>query len=345
MPRSKILVLQLLAVIVTVSSIYLLAPWRAGILYLSPLPSTVQEQLDSAVAKNIDGIIVFYHKLGEAPKTLVSGWHDRSQQIKAKPDALFKIASIGKLYDASAIAKLVANGSLSLDGTLAQYLPSLALRIENADEITIRMLVEHRSGIPNYTDQPGFNWGETSVGADDNLNLVLDLPADFKPNADYGYSNTNYLLLSIIMKKVLGYDHSTFIKEAILDPLNLKNTHFSVNDIDLNDLMSGYHIDYDYDFKGLDQGFVATAEDVGVFLRALNDGSLFTEKEQEIYQSIYEYEHTGWVLGYYSIARYHKDIDTVVIQFVNTVGGNTLTFNDVMYHRIVKILSQPTEKN
>ncbi|MGB8716617.1 MAG: hypothetical protein WCD66_09690, partial [Rhodanobacteraceae bacterium] len=68
---------------------------------------------------------------------------------------------------------------------------------------------------------------------------------------------------------------------------------------------------------------VATAQDVGIFLRALNDGSLLNDDEQAIYSSIYEYGHTGWLRGYYRIARYHKDIDAVVVQFVNTAGGTT----------------------
>ncbi|XQW85765.1 hypothetical protein ACOYR1_03235 [Thalassotalea piscium] len=104
--------------------------------------------------------------------------------------------------------------------------------------------------------------------------------------------------------------------------------------------MSGYYVGYPDDFKTLDQGFVATAEDVGIFLRALNDGTLFTEQEQAIYTSIYQYEHTGWVIGYYSIARYYQDIDTVVIQFVNTVGDNTLIFSNVVYDRIVQMLKK-----
>ena len=108
--------------------------------------------------------------------------------------------------------------------------------------------------------------------------------------------------------------------------------------------MSGFYLGYDQDFKELNQGYIATAEDVGIFLRAQNDGTLFTDEEQEIYSSIYQYEHTGWVLGYYSIARYHKDIDTVVIQFVNTVGGNTLTLTDVIYNRIMQIIRKRDEK-
>ena len=95
---------------------------------------------------------------------------------------------------------------------------------------------------------------------------------------------------------------------------------------------------------------VATAEDVGIFLRALNDGSLLTDDEQAIYSSIYEYGHTGLLPGYYSIARYHKEIDTVVVQFVNTTGGTPIAslfdtgggtkvmVSNVVYNRIVQIL-------
>jgi len=85
---------------------------------------------------------------------------------------------------------------------------------------------------------------------------------------------------------------------------------------------------------------IATAEDVGIFLRALNDGSLFKEGEQEIYSSIYVYEHGGLIPGYQSLAEYHKDIDTVVIQFINTTNFNGYDWNlaEIIINRIVKII-------
>ena len=85
---------------------------------------------------------------------------------------------------------------------------------------------------------------------------------------------------------------------------------------------------------------VATAQDVGVFLRALNDGSLLNEAEQEIYSSIYKYEHSGWVPGYQSFAEYHEDIDAVVIQFYNTTDPKLYMWNlsEIINNRIVKIL-------
>lgn len=335
------LILRIVAAIVTVGSLYFFAPWKAGLSYLSPLPATVQEQVNSAVDQGIDGIIVYIQKDGEEAEFYAAGWHDRERKIPADPNALFKIASIGKLYNAAAVTKLVADGRLSLDETLAHYLPSLAGRIEYADQITLRMLVEHRSGIPNFTDHEDFNWGENSL---DVLEMVLDTPADFEPGSDYAYSNTNYLLLEKIVTKTLGYDHIDYIRDEILSPLGLEQTFFSVNEIDMGRLMSGYNVGHSEDFKTLDQGFVATAEDVGIFLRALNDGTLFTEKEQEIYTSIYEYGHTGWVLGHSSRAHYHDDIDTVVIQFVNTTGNDTVILTEVVYNRIIKILKKREDK-
>ncbi len=65
---------------------------------------------------------------------------------------------------------------------------------------------------------------------------------------------------------------------------------------------------------------------------------MFEDDEQEIYSAIYGYEHTGEWPGYLSIARYHEDIDAVVIQFVNTSGGNSWMIADIVCNRIVEVL-------
>jgi CubicO group peptidase (beta-lactamase class C family) len=172
------------------------------------------------------------------------------------------------------------------------------------------------------------------------LELAMDMPASFAPDADYGYSNTNYLLISRILDKALGYSHDRYIKEEILVPLGLTHTFSSPSEVNMDDVMSGYYVGLDDDFKTDDQGMLATIEDVGIFLRALNDGSLFQEGEQEIYSSIYEYEHTGLVVGYQSIARYHADINTVIIQFNNTTDFDGYDWNlaEISYGRVEKIV-------
>lgn len=333
---------RILRIVFILSSIGSLAfvPWILVKAWILPLPETVQEQVNEAIGHGFDGMIVYVDKAGKPPEFYTAGWHDRKNKIPTNPQALFKIGSISKLYVAVAITKLVDDKRLSIDKTLADYFPELAGRIEYADKITLRLMVQHRSGIPIFTDHPGF-WDNASESIGDPLELELDLPANFEPDADYQYCNTNYLLLSRLIEKVVGYDRQQYFKEAILTPLGLTNTFGSLNEVNLDDLMSGYYVGVEPDIKTNDYGaMIATAEDVGKFLRALNDGSVFKDEEQKIYSSIYIYEHGGLIPGYQSLAEYHKDIDTVVIQFINTTDFNGYEWNlsEIVINRIVKIL-------
>ena len=137
-----------------------------------------------------------------------------------------------------------------------------------------------------------------------------------------------------------GKSKFQFIKEEILIPLELNNTFSSLSEVNIDDLMSGYYVGIEEDIKAEYDSMIATAEDVGIFLRALNDGSLFKAGEQKIYSSIYVYEHTGLIPGYQSIAKYHEDIDAVVIQFTNTTNfdGYNWNLSEIIYNRVVKIL-------
>ncbi len=332
-------ILRILLPVATIISMFFV-PWTLLKAWLAPLPDTVEDQVREAIGHGFDGIVVYVDERGKPPAFYSAGWKDRDNKIPADPRALFKIASIAKLYDAVAITKLVHDKQLSLDKTLADYFPELAGRIEHADRITLRMMVQHRSGIPNLTDTPNF-WTDPPKSNKEALERVLDLPAAFEPGEDYQYSNTNYLLISELINKVTGNSPFEYVKQEVLIPLGLNNTYGSLREVNLDNLMSGYYVGIENDIKTADYGsMIATAEDVGKFLRALNDGSLFDEGEQEIYSSIYVYEHTGLIPGYQSIAKYHKDIDTIVIQFVNTTDfeGYTWQLSEIVYNRIVKIL-------
>ena len=333
-------IIRIALLIGTIISLYFV-PWPIVKAWITPLPKTVQEQVNKVSEYGFDGIIVYVDKKNKPPAFYVSGYKNRDSKTPAEPHSLFKIASVSKLYTAVAITKLVNNGRLSLDKTLADYFPELSDKIENADKIMIRMMVQHRSGIPNYTDTKNY-WVHPKQNDKERLELVLDLPANFEPDTDFEYSNTNYLLLSKLIEKVTGKSKFKYISEEILTPLNLKSTYGSIQDVNLDDVMSGYYVGYENDLKKDDNGVIlATAEDLGKFIRALNDGSVFKDKkEQEIYTSIYEYEHTGLIPGYQTIAKYHKDIDAVVIQFTNTVDfeGYNWNLSEIMYNRIVKIL-------
>ncbi|WP_215226850.1 serine hydrolase domain-containing protein [Echinicola shivajiensis] len=316
-------------------------PWILVSAWIKPLPKTIQEQVNKATDYGFEGIIVYVDKAGKPPEFYAAGYKNREEKTPADPHSLFKIASNSKLYTAVAITKLVSEGRLSLDKTLADYFPDLVGRIENADKITVKMMVQHRSGIPNYTDTPNY-WVSPKSNSEEQLALIYDLPASFEPNEHFQYSNTNYLLLSMLIEKVSGKGRFQYIKEKILDPLDLKNTFGSIQDVNLDDVMSGYYVGYESDLKTDHNGsMLATAEDLGKFLRALNDGSVFKNKEeQEMYSSIYVYEHTGLIPGYQSIAKYHQDINTVVIQFTNTTNfdGYNWNLSEIIYGRIIKII-------
>ncbi|WP_421871670.1 serine hydrolase domain-containing protein [Marinoscillum sp.] len=340
MTSRKTIVVRILLFVGTAISLFFV-PWLLVKAWILPLPDTVQEQADEAIGHGFDGIIVYVDQADQPPQYFASGWHDRDAKIPAKPDALFKIASISKLYDAVAVTKLVSAGRLSLDKTIAEYLPELVGKIENTDKITLRLLVQHRSGIPNFTDAPGF-WASPTETFEESLALIAGMPANFEPGEDYEYCNTNYLLINKIMDDELGYGNFQFIKEEILVPLDLKNTFGSLIDVNIDEVMSGYHVGYPHDLKGNDHGMHATAEDVGTFLRALNTGSFFTPEEQEIYSSIYEYKHAGWVPGYQSFAEYYEDIDVVVVAFYSTTDPDLYNWNlsEIINSRIVKILRE-----
>jgi len=328
--------------IIAIVCIIAFTPWGILRASISPLPDTVQIEVENAIDNGLDGIIVYVNQSKES--TFYSaGWKNRENKVPADPHALFKIASISKLYIAVAAAKLISKQSLSLDDTLADLIPELVGRIENADKITLRLMLQHRSGIPNFTDHPDYPWANPPKDNRETLELVLDKPADFEPDKKYSYSNTNYLLIGEILDRTLGYSHHLYIKKEILMPLELYNTYSLLSEVDLEEVVSGYYVGYEGDIKLNDfinpgGSMVATAQDVGIFLKALNDGSLLNNDEQAIYSSIYKYEHTGLLPGYQSIARYHKDIDAVVVQFVNTSGGNTWTKSEIVYNRIIKIL-------
>ncbi|NCQ11337.1 MAG: beta-lactamase family protein, partial [Bacteroidetes bacterium] len=117
-------VIRILLFLGTIISLYFV-PWPIVTAWIKPLPNTIQEQVDKAADYGFDGIVVCVNKKGNQSELYTSGYKNRENKIQANPNALFKIASVGKLYNAVVVAKLVTDGKLSLDKTLADYLPTL----------------------------------------------------------------------------------------------------------------------------------------------------------------------------------------------------------------------------
>ncbi|WP_414827834.1 serine hydrolase domain-containing protein [Alteromonas sp. H39] len=349
MQRNTVIILRVIAAVAVITSIIAFAPVKAFYVYLMPLSDNVQTELDRAVSAGLVGVIAIIDQPEPLPDSAyASGWHNLQASVPARKDAQFKIGSISKLYIAAAVTRLVAQDRLALENTLLTCLPELASQITHADKITLRMLVQHRSGIPSFTDDSAFPWLAPFDEHEDtqkSLALINSKPASFAPGENYEYSNTNYLLLARIIEKAVGYNYQKYIDEQFLTPLGLTQTFASVKHADTDRLMSGYLDGHTDDVKHLAfmnpaGAMVATAEDVAQFIRALNNGTLLNEEEQELYFTLYFNSHDGWLPGYLSFARYFKDSDTVIVLFTNTSGDEPWMIADFTLSRIHEIIGK-----
>lgn len=289
--------------------------------------TSVDSALEYAVANGADAIWIYVDRGTNAPVFKVAGVQDRSTLEPARLTTLFKIASISKVFIATSSIKLVDRGILRLDDTLSFWLPDIASRIANSDTITVKHLLQHRSGIPDFDSQTGFSWEDPHTDIQALLQLIFDKPADFNPGATSEYSNSNYLLLGMILDAALGYSHHEFVQAEILSPLGMADTYSSLGNVDVSMMARGYwdrvdRTEQDYVVPG--GSMISTASDTGVFFRELATGSLLSDDERDLYRQLFGgYGHSGWLPGYQSIARYDAVSDTVLVQFINTTGGRS----------------------
>ena len=123
----------------------------------------------------------------------------------------------------------------------------------------------------------------------------------------------------------------------------MNDTYLELSDIDPSLLAKGYWGNVersmqDYAIPG--GSMISTVKDISIFIRALNTGNLPSPSEKNVYASVYWFNHSGWLPGYQSAANYYSDIDAVVIQFVNTTGGNSESIASTSNEQILNVLSK-----
>ncbi len=302
--------------------------------------TSISDALDYGVNNGLDGVWVYLDDGAGTPQFAAAGKQDRSTLEPASLTGLFKIASVSKMFIAVGTVRLVDNGTVRLNDTIAFWLPALAGRIDNGDTITVRHLLQHRSGVPDFDSQPGFSWQQSHTDVDALLELVLDRPADFAPNARYEYSNTNYLLIGRILDTALGYSHHDFIQNEILSPLGMVDSYSLLADTDVSRLIRGYWGNVDrteQDYIAPGGSMISTAADVGMFVRALADGTLQNAAERQTYMNLFgRIGHSGWLPGYQSFAYHHRDTNVVLVQFVNTTGSDSEAVAQAVHDSLVE---------
>ncbi|MGN6106604.1 MAG: serine hydrolase domain-containing protein [Kofleriaceae bacterium] len=150
------------------------------------------------------------------------GLADVERQVAARPDTIYRLASLTKSFTAAIVLGLADEGKLSLDDAVTKFLPELT----SFGGITLRHLLNHTSGIADYTGLPGFR--ERIHRAAPRRELVAMFsaaPLQFAPGARFAYSNSNYYLLGLVIEKLTGKPYGEVVRARIAEPLGLRDLH------------------------------------------------------------------------------------------------------------------------
>ncbi|GIN93611.1 penicillin-binding protein 4* [Siminovitchia terrae] len=247
-----------------------------------------RELLNGTVLVAKKGEILYEGAFGDA---------DLSTNRPLTSRSVFNLASVSKPITATAILLLVQEGKLSLDDYLNKWIPDLPY-----EGITIRHLLNHTNGLPDYLDLFEVYWDKAKIADNDDLlrYLIKYKPERlFAPNERVEYSNTGYILLAIIVERITDMDFSDFLQENIFKPLKMTRTQaigVRKENIEIDDYAYGYVYDVyagEYiladDFEeskmvtyldGMlgDGGIQSTVRDLYLYERALCSGNLINDE-------------------------------------------------------------------
>lgn len=191
------------------------------------LTKSVREAVREA---SIPGAIVGVWQKGKSPYVRAFGVRDRATGQRMSPDLYMRIGSETKTFTITALLQLVAQGKVSLDDPIAKYVPGVV----NGETATLRELASMTSGIPSYTQTPAFfedlvTDPQRSFTPQELLAYVAGAPALFAPGQGFDYSNTNTVLIGLVIEQVSGQPLPSYIEQHLLKPLGMNDTSFATD--------------------------------------------------------------------------------------------------------------------
>jgi len=263
------------------------------------LKERLQKKFDSLhTAANFPGATAGFALANGTSFGIATGWSDRTAKVRMSPRDLMLQGSVGKTYVASVALQLVYQKKLALDDLIEKYLgrePWFA-KLPNAREITVRMLMNHTSGLVRYEFKEQFT-KDLSTNPDriwkpeELISYILDTPAPFAAGKGWDYSDTNYIVLGMIIEKVTGSRYYDLAKRRLLEPLKLRETVPSNTRV-IPGLIQGYAGPAN-PFGGTDEmivngkfainpqfewcggGMASTSEDLARWAKAMYEGRAF----------------------------------------------------------------------
>lgn len=318
--------------------------------YFSALESN--NKLMGTVSVSKDGQTIYSNSIG---------FSDVENGIKANENTKYRIGSISKTFTAVLVLKVVEEGKLELNQTIDLFFPT----IPNADKITIENLLNHRSGIHNFTNSIAYlAWHTQAKTEKEMVKIIADGGSDFNPGSKGDYSNSNYVVLTYILEKVFDKSFSNLLNEKIIQPIGLKHTYFGGKiDTQKNESKSYKYAqnwiaeaETDLSIPMGAGGIVSTPSDLTRFGNALFSGKLLKPESLELMKTIKEgyglglfsipfydqlgFGHTGGIDGF-SSAYFYFPKDN--ISYALTSNGSNTNFNDVSIAVLSAIYNKPYE--
>jgi D-alanyl-D-alanine carboxypeptidase len=275
--------------------------------------TALREVMTTTVAEDGPGVVLLVNSAETGEQVFARGLSNREKNEAARTINHFRIAGLTKTFTSTLIVQMISEGELAFEDTLAALLPDIAVNFPNSDQITIAQLLNMTSGLPDYRDNPDF---VTAVLAQEKrgwkpeelIAYAYDLPATSAPGETFNYSNTNYLLLQLILDNLLEEDLNEALQDRILDRIDMQDTYLEPIAKTTGGHIPGYAdvdgdgtiesmLPYD-DGRGLaDLGIISDGLNLGEYAPALYERTLPGENGRELsLQTIpmvngYEY---GW---------------------------------------------------
>ena len=216
--------------------------------------------------QNIPGISLAVVKNGKPLYIKSYGVATLEHDVRTKPQTVYQIGSIGKQFTAVAVVMLANENKLDLDDPLSKYLPEVP---PNWGQVTLRLILNHQSGIPQFTTSKRQLLDVAHDYTDlELIHLASAQPLDFEPGTDVSYSDTGYVLLGFVVNRVTGMFYGDFLQQRVFAPLGMTRTRV-ISDRDIvPDRASGYE-------KG-ESGALRNQSHVSPALNRTADGSLYS---------------------------------------------------------------------
>ena len=278
------------------------APTRSSTATSSSAPI---KPIDEALAQRLDVAVNQAMTTAGVPGAIVGIWGpdgdyvrafgaaDKSTRAPMRTDFYSRIGSVTKTFTVTAILQLADQGKLDLDDSIAEFVDGVPL----GDRITLRQLARMQSGLANYSASPDF---QHTMFADPQraftprelLSYALAQPNQFAPGQAFEYSNTNTILLGLVVQKVSGQPLPSYIQEHILTPLSLGHTSFPVDNAFPDPHAQGYTeqtadgkqtlaTDWNPSWGWAAGAMISTLDDMHTWAVALATGKLLTPQTQQ----------------------------------------------------------------